>query len=221
MHHTSLITEHSRLIPLQKTALKKLGIETILDLLYHFPVRYGDTSETRNISSLNKGDVAVVFGKISKLKTSKGFKSKIPMADAWIEDESGKIHCVWFNQPYLAKMTIENSFVRIEGKISERKNTKELYFSNPKIEMVNKIPIGVGESLFNNEESSHSLYPVYPESKGITSNWIYHKIIEIFKSGLLDNIIDPIPKEILEKYNLPTLKTALIWIHTPMKKEDS
>ena len=121
MHTNSPITEHVRLIPPQKLALKKLGIETIHDLLYHFPSRYGDTSETRNISSLSKGDTAVIFGKISKLKTSKGFKTKIAMADAWVEDESGKIHCVWFNQPYLAKMTPEGALVRIEGKVSQRR----------------------------------------------------------------------------------------------------
>ena len=221
MHHTSLITDNARLIPPQKIALKKLGIETIHDLLYHFPARYGDTSETANINSLNKGDIAVVFGKITKLKTSKGFKTKIAMADAWVEDESGKIHCVWFNQPYLAKMTPEGALVRIEGKVSERKKTSELYFSNPKIEIVNKLPTGVGDSLFGNDGMSHTLYPVYPESRGITSNWIYHKIIEIFKSPVLDELADPIPKEILEKYSLPSLKTALIWIHTPMKTSDA
>jgi len=220
MKPDSLITEHSRLIPLQKAALKKLGISTVSDLLYHFPTRYGDSSQTQNISSLNKGDVAVIFGKISKLKTSKGFKTKIAMADAWVEDESGKIHCVWFNQPYLAKMTPDGALVRIEGKVSQRKNG-EIYFSNPKLEIVNKIPVGVGDSLFGTGSESHTLYPIYPESKGITTNWMYHKIIEVFKSDVLDTIIDPIPKEILEKYSLPSLKTALIWIHTPMKLSDA
>ncbi len=221
MQYDSLISKHFRLIASQKQALNKLGIETVEDLLYHFPVRYGDTSETRNISSLAKGESAVIFGRIDKLKTSKGFKSKIPMADAWVEDESGKIHCVWFNQPYLAKMTPEGALVRIEGKVSERRKNQELYFSNPKIEIISKIPTGVGESLFGNEGLSHTLYPVYPESRGITSNWIYHKIVEIFKSKILNEIVDPIPKEILEKYSLPSLKTALIWIHTPMKQEDA
>ncbi|HEY9583517.1 MAG TPA: ATP-dependent DNA helicase RecG [Candidatus Paceibacterota bacterium] len=226
MQHNFKIDEVFRLNNFQKIALKKLGVTAMSDLLYHFPSRYGDTSETRNISSLGKGDTAVIFGKISKLKTSKGFRTKIPMADAWVEDESGKIHCVWFNQPYLAKMTPEGALVRIEGKISKRKNKNdgsegELYFSNPKIEVVNKIPIGVGESLFGNNGQSHTLYPIYPESRGITSNWIYHKIIEIFKNGLLETLVDPIPKEILDKYNLPSWKTAIIWIHTPMKKEDA
>ena len=221
MQYDSLITENSRLTPPQKTALKKLGINSVHDLLYHFPARYGDTSETRNISSLEKGDDAVIFGKISNLKTSKGFKTKIPMADAWVEDESGKIHCVWFNQPYLAKMTPEDAMVRIEGKISQRKKTEELYFSNPKIEIIKKLPTGVGDSLFGDDGKSHTLYPIYPESKGITSNWIYHKVMDIFRNNILDTLTDPIPKEILEKYNLPSLKTALIWVHTPMRSEDA
>ena len=221
MYPSTLITDISRLIPPQKAALKKLGIVNVVDLLYHFPTRYGNTSETQNISSLAKGDVAVVFGKISGLKTSKGFKSKIPMADGYVEDESGKIHCVWFNQPYLAKMTPEDSLVRVEGKVSERKKNGELYFSNPKIEVVSKIPLGVGESLFGSDSDVHTLYPVYPESRGITSNWMYHKLIEIFKSGILDTLTDPIPEDILKKYNLPGLKTALIWIHTPIKTEDA
>ncbi len=101
--------------------MAKLGIKTVKDMLFHFPFRYGDVSETRSIASLEKGDEATIFGKVYGLKTSKGFRSRIPMADGYVEDESGKIHCVWFNQPYLAKMTPEGDFVRIEGKVSERR----------------------------------------------------------------------------------------------------
>ncbi len=236
---------------IQGRGLKKLGIETVGDLLRHFPIRYGDTSEIRSIDSLEHGTVAVVFGKATKLKTSKGFRSHIPMASAQIEDESGRIQCVWFNQPYLAKMIPEGAFVRVEGKVSQRKSRRSrveglesktktegeisveyeddglgetgghLYFSNPKIEKVDKLPIGVGDSLFGADGESHTLYPVYAESRGITSNWMYHAMQKIFKSGLIEEIEDPLPKEILEKYNLPGLRTALIWMHTPMKKNDA
>ena len=244
IHPETPIARLTRILPPQEKALAKLGIRTVADLLYHFPTRYGDTSETRSIASLAAGDEAVIFGKISRLKMSKGFRTKIAMADAYVEDESGNIHCVWFNQPYLAKMTPDGAFVRIEGKVSQRRTKNavpadpsktlsktvtpaakgELYFSNPKIEVVTKIPTGVGESLFTHTDenaTAHTLYPVYPESHGVTSNWFYHAIQKIFKSGLLDTLVDPIPEPILQKYNLPPLRTALIWIHTPMKKEDA
>src|ERR1035437_727135 len=201
MNFSSPIESNFRLQEDQKKAMKKLGIKTIGDLLYHFPVRYGDTSEKRNIGTLLEGEKAVIFGKITRLKTSKGFKSKIPMSEAWIEDESGSIKAVWFHQPYIAKIIHENAFVRADGKVSNRKG--ELYLSNPKIETIVKLPIGVGDSLFGEKEDPHSLYPVYPESRGITSNWFYHTIQKIFSSGVLDNIQDPIPEYILTTYNLP------------------
>ncbi len=216
---TDPLHTHFRLNELQKKALHKLGIVSVQDLLYHFPTRYGDTSKTQSINSLQKGIASVVFGKINGLKTGKGYRTKIPMATAKLSDESGSIELVWFNQPYIAKMIADDSFVRIEGTPSERKKTGALYLSNPKVEVVEKIPIGVGDSLFGDSGPDHTLYPVYPESKGVTSNWVYHTIVKIFKNKL--SFIDPIPEDILKKYSLPTLATAIIWIHTPMKEEDA
>ncbi|CAN5125289.1 hypothetical protein BH11PAT3_BH11PAT3_1680 [soil metagenome] len=215
MKPTDLLTTHLRILPIQATALKRLGIQTVEDLLYHFPVRYGDTAKITHINTLSKGDHAVVFGRITGLKTSKGFRTKIPMSEAYVDDETGKMKIVWFHQAYLAKMLVEGSLVRVDGKVGARKD--QLYFSNPKIEAVTKIPIGVGDSLFGASSEEHTLYPVYPETKGITSNWILHKIQAIFSSGLLDSLVDPIPSSILDTYNLPDFKTALIYIHTPKK----
>jgi len=220
---STAVADRFRLTPPQKDALRRLGIVTVKDLLHHFPVRYGDTVEARAIESLGKGDTAVVFGKVSGLKASKGWKSKVAMADGYIEDETGRIHCVWFNQPYLAKMTPEGAFVRVEGKVSERQKTGELYFSNPKIEVVNELPSGAPDSLFaaDSAKGEHNLYPVYPESRGVSSAWLYHNIQKLFKAGILDELEDPLPGHILVRYHLPNIRTALIWIHAPMKAEDA
>ena len=252
------LAESFRITPLQKAALNKLHLHTVEDLLHYFPVRYGDTAEARSIDSLKQGETVVIFGKISDLKTSKGFHTHIAMADGYVSDETGRIHCVWFNQPYVAKMYTDGMLIRIEGKISQRRKKGgtesapargessstiplaglrggitlpervrdesipgELYFSNPKIETVDKLPTGVGDSLFGDDSEKHTLYPVYPESRGITTLWLYHAIQKIFKSGLLEEIEEPIPSDILKKYNLPIIKTALIWIHTPLNKDDA
>lgn len=218
MEINSKLEKEFRILEHSKKALEKMGISSVEDLLYHFPTRYGDTSEIKNIESLLKSENAVIYGKIINLKTSKAFIKKIPMSEATLLDETGKIKLIWFNQPYIAKMVPENSLVRVEGKISERKGEK--YISNPKIERVSELPNAVGESLFGKEVGNeHTLYPVYPESKGISSDWIYHKIQKIFSTGTLDKIIDPIPEYILKKYKLPNLKTSFIWIHTPKNKD--
>jgi len=218
MNAKDSIKDTWRLNEIQHTALKKLGIKTIEDLLYHFPIRYGDVVQTRTIGSLQKDDATVVYGKITGLKTKKAFRKKISMSEATIEDETGKIKAVWFHQPYIAKMIQEGSFVKVEGKISEKNG--QFYFTNPEIESIGTIPTTFGDSLFGNEDASFS-YPVYAESKGITSRWFYHSLKKIFSNGVLDTLIDPIPEEILNRYHLPSLKTALVWIHTPKRTEDS
>ncbi len=217
MQLDSKLSETFRLSEFQKKALGKLGLVTIEDLLYYFPFRYGDPNQVKRIEGLVKGDQVTIFGKVSGLKTSKAWVKKIPMSDGFISDETGKIKLVWFNQPYIAKMIREGQLVRAEGKVTERKG--ELYMSNPKIEAIDQIP-DTGE-LFGKGSDDHILYPVYAETKGITSNWIFHKIQDIFRMGIIENIVDPIPEEILKKYSLPNIRTALIWIHTPKNDRDA
>ncbi len=241
MNLNSPLSDILRILPAHKKALDKLGLKTVRDLLYHFPVRYGDTKEIKYIGTLMAGEEATVFGTVTGLKTSKGFRSRIPMSEATLSDETGKIKIVWFHQPYIAKMLHDGATVRVQGKVSERRSkTKSngadavsgadiaptLYFSNPKVEIARQIPVGVGKSLFGESGDEHSLYPVYPESAGVTSNWLYHAIEKIFRGdnvarGILATLEETIPTEILEKYNLPSLKTALIWIHTPKNTRDA
>jgi len=222
MEKNTLLEKIFRLSPFQKKALSKMGLKTVENLLRYFPARYGEQSRVKAIEFLEAGETATVFGKISKLETKKGFKSKVPMGEAELLDSTGKIKLVWFNQPYIAKMFGEESLVRVEGKVSKSRGASGGvgYLSNPKIEKVASIPEGVEDSLFP-KTNNHSLTPVYSESRGISSNWIYHAIQKIFRSNVLNELCDPIPAEILEKYHLPSLRTSLIWIHAPQKKQDA
>ncbi|MBP9711746.1 MAG: ATP-dependent DNA helicase RecG [Candidatus Pacebacteria bacterium] len=204
----------------QKKALAKLKIFSVADLLFHFPVRYSDISEVKRIADLTIGDMATVYGKVSGLKTKKGFKSKIPMAEGTIEDLSGKIKITWFNQAYLAKMIKDGENVKMTGKATLGKYG--LYLANPEFEKMPDMPIDSHDTLFAKDGVSNAgfSYPVYSETKGITSKWFYHAIEKILREKTLDDVHDYIPEDILKKYNLPTLKTALIWIHKPKNKND-
>jgi len=205
----------------QKKALHRLNLFSVHDLLFHFPVRYSDTSELKKISELIPGETATVYGKISKLKTRKAFRSRIPMGEGEIEDLSGKIKIIWFNQAYMAKMTHNGENVKLTGKITQGKSG--IYLANPEVEKTPDLQIISHNSIFNkneNEEGGFS-YPIYHETRGITSKWFYHAMEKILKEKTLDNFEDYIPEDILKKYNLPSLKTALIWIHKPKNKKDA
>lgn len=213
------IESHFKIDINQKKALAHLGIINISDLLYYFPSRYTDISEIRHINTLKDSDNATIIGVVSNLKTKKGFKSKIPMGQAVISDLTGKINIIWFHQPYLAKMLKDGETVKVTGKISENK-TYGLTLTNPEINKEDILPIDLHDSLFEKGEKIEQYgFPVYGESRGITSKWIYHTINKILKNECVKNIVDYLPKEILEKYNLPSLHTALFWVHSPQKKE--
>lgn len=223
------ISHHFRLTPDHVRALKRLNLETIRDLLFYFPVRYTDISTIKRVIDLTKGESATLYGIIRNLKTKKSFKSKMPMGEAVFEDLSGTIPVMWFHQAYLAKMLHEGETVKITGHVAE--GTRGLYLTNPEFEKMTTLPIDSHESLFNNTSDSHSFgYPVYRETRGLTSKWIYHTIIKILSaeggsaSGgknikFIDTLEEYLPDSVREKYKLPTLKTALIWMHTP-KSDD-
>ncbi len=213
------IESHFRIDINQKRALSRLELSTIKDLLYYFPSRYTDISEFRHISSLQEGELVTIIGIVSNLETKKGWKSKIPMGKATITDITGKINIVWFHQPYLAKMIKEGSTVKVTGKVTINKNYG-LTLTNPEVNKENVLPIDLHDSLFQDKINRTEYgFPVYGETKGITSKWIYHAITKILKNDCVKDIKDYLPENIIKKYNLPSLHTALVWIHTPKKKD--
>ncbi len=210
-----------RLEESQKKALRRLSLFSVHDLLFHFPVRYSDISEAKQIADLVPGEVATIFGKVSKLKTKKGFRSRIPMGEGEIEDLSGKIKIIWFNQAYLAKMIHVDENVKLTGHVTKGKYG--LYLANPEFERIPDVPADLHDTLFNKKDAENKgfSYPIYHETKGITSKWFYHALEKILREKTLDKLEDYIPEDILKKYSLPTLKTSLIWIHKPKNSRDA
>jgi len=221
MELSSLIEKTFRINPFQKKALDKLGILTLSDLLYYFPTRYSDISEIKMITDLTHGEIATIYGKISGLKTKKSFRTKIPMAEGYLEDTSGRMKVVWFNQAFLAKTLHEGQMVSLTGKVNEGK--QGITMSNPEVDKNTYSASDVHDTLFSKKKSIEEeiRFPIYRETKGLTSKWIYHTVQKIFAQGLVKNIDDYIPETIIKKYSLPKLSSALVWIHIPRKKTDA
>lgn len=218
MHPNDLLTKHFRIDVEHLKALGRLHITTVEELLYHLPQRYEDISSIQSVQGLIKGNDAVVFGQIGGLKVRKAWKSRVPIAEGWIEDGSARIKIMWFNQPYLAKMLTDGMYVKIAGKVTG--SDGKLYIANPEVEKLESLPIDRHDSIFNNTENiNETIYPVYRETKGVTSKWFYYTVQKCFERGILEILEDPIPEETLKRYNLPVLRTALLWIHTPKKAE--
>jgi ATP-dependent DNA helicase RecG len=138
--------------------LKKINLETVRDLLWHFPVRYEDYSKVTKIADLKPGDQVTIRAEIRKISNRQSWKSRISVVEALVTDETGGITLVWFNQPYIAKNLHEGNQVNFAGKVFSNKTG--LHISNPSF-----------EALHGTSVTTHTagLIPVYPETRGLTS----------------------------------------------------
>ena len=212
------IEKITRLNNFQKEGLKKLGLNTVKDLLFYLPTRYEKPGDIKLLSELTENQTATVFVKVKSVKTKKGWKSKVPMAEAVVKDDTGTMKVVWFNQAYMAKKISADIFVELQGTVSKDKNG-HLYMTNPLVRETSELQIATTESLFS--QNNLSMKPIYPETKGVSSLWISQMIKKILQNNGHLQIKEPIPEEILKKYNLPPLKDALIFIHSPRKEKDA
>jgi ATP-dependent DNA helicase RecG len=219
----SIEKHFTRLKPEQKRALHKLKIRTIRDLLYHFPARYERAGATGNIAGITAGAEVTLYGTVRKPDIRKTWKSRRPIAEAWLEDASGKIKMMWFSQPYIAKTLADGIVVKVSGKVAG--TGSKIYLANPAIDKSPVTPDTMHDSLFTQGSTSGisdtELFPVYPESQGISSLWFLHAMKKVFETGAHEKIEDPIPGDILARYNLPSLSSSIVFIHAPQKLSDA
>ncbi len=212
MNVSDTIEKHFKISTRRGDALRKLGIETIRDLLYHFPIRYGHglSGEGR---SLKKGEITSLTGRILSIKMRRIFRKRTMITEAYLNTENERVRSIWFNQPYVAKMYGVGSLVGIKGPVSGKEGS--LYFSNPDIHLVKEDILMPSRLAPKNEKTGEDFFvPEYSEARGVSSLWIRHAVKKVLNS-VGDSIEDGVPEKILKKYNLPTLYRALSSIHHP------
>lgn len=192
------------------TKLKRLGIETISDLLYHFPTRYEDYSQVRPIEDLVPGENVTVSGTVHDISGRRAWRRRMFIVEALITDDTGSIRAVWFNQPYIRNILGVGRRVNLAGKVAQAKDG-EIYLSNPTYEVVREY----------GEETTHTarIVAIYPETRGFTSKGIRHLVAQALES--LEPLEEVIPHEVLEQEKLPDITTALNHIHFPETIEDA
>ena len=209
MNFSTLVQELPRIGPQYQKKLKKLGIKTVRDLLFHFPHRYEDFSEIIPISNIRLKEQICIQGKILEIENNRTWKRRMILTQALIQDQSGAIKVIWFNQPYLVNALKSGDFVCLAGKLALRKG--ETYLSNPIHE---KIPNPKFQ--IPNPSLTHTgrLIPVYPETEGLSSKWLRF-IIKPLLVGFKNKNLDSLPRKIIKDKKLMPLEKALWQIHFP------
>ncbi len=183
--------------------LKKLGLITVRDLLFHFPARYEDFSHIYNIADLIPNQEATVRARVDEIDGRRAFRRNLYIVEALISDETGSIRAVWFNQPYVRNILQPGRVFNFSGRVTQSK-TGEIHFASPTYELA--------EALAETKHTAR-IVPVYPETKGLTSKGLRFMVKPFLDE--LKTLPDPIPETILAKTGLPNLTTALRNIHFP------
>ncbi len=212
MNLFSSIEQIPRIGPVYQKRLKKLGIKTLKDLLYHFPSRYQDLSKIIPISEVKLGETVTITGKILDTKSTRTWKKKMSIVEALVEDKSGAIKITWFNQPYLPNYLKRGLFFLFSGKVGLSKN--HLYLSNPVYERIDEL------QNVDKKKLTHTgrLVPIYPETQGLSSRFFRYFIKKIL-IYMGREISDSLPSETRKNQGLLEINKALWEIHFPQNEK--
>ncbi len=205
---------HRKIIP----ALRRLGIKTVRDLLFHFPSRYEDFSNCKKVRDLALDETATVQGVIERVTNHQTARKHMALTEAVIRDETGAIKAVWFNQPFLSRILRSGLSIALSGKVAM--GPKGLYLQNPAYEKVPSSPptprlrrAGTFQVPSSRPIHTSGLVAVYPETRGLTSRWLRFLIKSCI--GFRQELKDSLPPETRSRHDLPYLGDALMNIHFP------
>jgi ATP-dependent DNA helicase RecG len=183
---------------------KKLGVQTVRDLLYYFPHRHLDYSKLKQISQLVEGEEQTIIANVWQAQETRpgGRRS----AEAIVGDETGNIRAVWFNQPYLAKTLTTNARIILSGKVSLFKGRH--VFMSPEWELLE------GQDLVHTAR----LVPVYPLTAGLRPRQV-RRLMKDFIDRWAEQLTDFLPVELRQRLNLLELSNAISQAHYPENEE--
>jgi ATP-dependent DNA helicase RecG len=191
--------------PQKAKALNNLGIKTVEDLIYYFPRRYEDRTHFFPIKNLKEGETQTIKAQVLAKGVKESWKKRgFKIVEIAVGDNTGKIFCVWFNQPYLKDYFKVGESVILYGRIE--RYSGRLQMNSPEFEIVSKEPDG---SL-----NIGRIVPIYSLPTGITQR-NFRQIIKYALDKFIPWIKEAMPYEIRSRNNLLNLAKVLINIHFP------
>ena len=187
--------------------LKKLGVETIEDLLYHIPFRYSDFTNASSIAELQVGETVTIVGEITSINNVYTKSGKV-LQVAKVQDDTGSIEVIWMRQPFLIRTLPPGTLVSLSGNVGFWGKKRAISF--PQYEKLSEGGVSLHTGGFVSR---------YSETEGVSSKWLRTKIHSILES--IEDFEDFIPDIDKDEQKLMGLTDALRAIHKPTLESDS
>ncbi len=191
--------------PVRAQRLRKLGIETVEELLTHFPRTYYDRRNLSKIKDLNIGEETCFLGQILTVAQPRGRHGRRSRIAAAVGDDTGIVQIVWFNQPYLARHLKPGNEAIFSGTLTYFRGAREVV--NPEFEVLE-------EALDAELLHTGRVVPVYSLTRGVSQRFLR----ELIARGLRefgDLIRENLPAGLMRAEKLCGRRQALQGIHFP------
>ena len=186
--------------PKSLSLLNKIGINTIEDLVTHYPFRY-ELLERNELGKVDDGEKIVIDGKVESVPILMRFKAGLNKMNFRLVTPSGVVGVSIFNRAFLKSQLIVGTGITVIGKLDKGKN----------VITASDIKMGVLTNKMKIE-------PVYHCTSGLTNkNMSTYINMALLMYG--KDIPDYIPEEYREKYDFSNKKTSLNLIHNPSTPE--
>jgi len=186
------------------------GIATAEDLLYHLPFRYEDRQNPRSLDELQAGETASIIAEVrgsALLRTRRA-----PLFELTVGQGRFAISCVWFNAPYLEGKFQLGQTVAVYGRVEWTKSGRHLQMIQPQFEVLPDESADAETRLLE----VGRITPVYESLGGsrLASRW-QRKVIFNLLESLRGAVPECLPRDMLERLDLPDRETALREVHFP------
>jgi ATP-dependent DNA helicase RecG len=190
--------------PSRAEALEAAGIRSVEDLLSHLPLRYEDRRLRSRIVDLKAGQRASLTATVGVAGLRR--TRRMPLFEAVLEDGSGRLRVIWFNQPYLKDSIKRGMRLALYGVVTpERGRPGQLAMLSPQFEILDE----------TDEASTHGhIVPVY-ERIGPLTNRILRRILSEVARQLPEVLPEILPREVITRLGLVSRLEALRRVHLP------
>jgi ATP-dependent DNA helicase RecG len=196
--------------PQRAAALEKAGIHSAEDLLHHLPLRYEDRRSFVRIADLQDGMRVSVAGTIAVAGLRRA--RRVTLFEIRLEDGSGRLKVLWFNQPFLKDTLTMGRRVVLYGAVErDSYGGRYLMMASPQYEVFDE----------TDAPGIHTgrIVPIY-EKLGPLTGKALRRVLTGLAQQVPDALPDPLPSEVRERLAVIGRGEALRRIHMPAAEDD-
>lgn len=188
--------------PRRAECFAKLHVETVEDLLFHFPRQYLDLTHPVPIAEAVPMEPCAIQARVVQKSSEQRIRSGLSIFKMQVADASDLLHITIFNARYTVEsMKLEEEYIFF-GKLTG---------DGPHYEMTSPVIYDVPKG--------NGVLPIYPQTSGIHSKLIRQCVAQAIPA--IETIAEILPQEVLLHYALPNRAEALRTIHQPASIEQA